>query len=160
VTNFLSFKYFGWFAGGAFCYLYYLEKKKKYILLYFVVSLLNVLSYKGNFSNLIGSSIICIVFIFPICFDRVAVFFDNKVILFLGFISYPLYLIHEDAMIALIVKLNTHFPFIPGWCLPIIPFLALCGIAYIVARVFEPNVRRVLKDVGGLPRLLKRTAVQ
>jgi peptidoglycan/LPS O-acetylase OafA/YrhL len=63
----------------------------------------------------------------------------------LGFVSYPLYLIHENAMISMIVKMPAYADWLaPFWYpLPAITVLAL--IAYGIARYIEPRCRKWLE---------------
>ena len=65
--------------------------------------------------------------------------------LFLGFISYPLYLIHENMMVSLIVKFGHWMPLIPGVLIPVVPIALVGAIAWLVAIFFEPGFRTVLR---------------
>jgi peptidoglycan/LPS O-acetylase OafA/YrhL len=66
------------------------------------------------------------VFMGAVNFDKFKDICDNRFLVFFGFISYPLYLIHESIIIALIIKLGTNFRFIPQVLLPIIPIVFFC----------------------------------
>jgi peptidoglycan/LPS O-acetylase OafA/YrhL len=57
-----------------------------------------------------------------------------------GFISYPLYLIHENMMVAMIVKIGRIFPNMFAILIPILPILFVVGGAWIIARHLEPEV--------------------
>ncbi|MEO6608532.1 MAG: acyltransferase [Aestuariivirga sp.] len=69
---------------------------------------------------------------------------STRYLVFFGFVSYPFYLLHENAMVALIVKIGAWMPGLPGWCLPIAPVALLIAIAYGVAKWVEPELRKLL----------------
>ena len=96
---------------------------------------------------LLMAFIILSLFYIPIYFKNSHAFFANRFFLFLGFISYPLYLIHENMMIASIIKLNKFFPSFPYFALPFIPIFVLCFISYILAKKMEPLTRDFIKNL-------------
>lgn len=68
-------------------------------------------------------------------------------LIYFGFVSYPLYLIHENAMVAMIVKAGKYFPDIPGILLPLIPIAILMFISYLIANYIEPLINKFLKQL-------------
>lgn len=145
ICTYLSFFYFSWFAIGALAYIFYSTKQIKYLLFSIGISCFEI--YANYFQELtLTLYIICIVVLFfiPICFEKFRIITNSKFLLWLGFISYPLYLIHENAMISLIIKLNRICPSIPGLLLPIIPIAFLCCAAYIIAKKVEPLLRKYI----------------
>lgn len=70
-----------------------------------------------------------------------------KLFVFLGFVSYPLYLVHENMMVALIVKTGHWMPWLPGFFVPILPIAVVVGIAYLVALYAEPKLREIIRGV-------------
>ena len=56
--------------------------------------------------------------------------------LFIGFISYPLYLIHGNLLVSGITKLQK-YTVIPEFLLPIFPILLLILIAYVITKKIE-----------------------
>ena len=85
-------------------------------------------------------------FILPILFQKIRFLLESRVLLFLGFISYPLYLIHENMMIFMIIDLNK-LEFIPEKMLPIIPILIVIFLSYLIVRFGESSVKGILKKV-------------
>ena len=79
--------------------------------------------------------------------ERAKAILSHRVLLFLGFISYPLYLLHENLMVALIVKLGRAAPWIPAALLPVAPIAMVALLAWIVAKYVEPATRRVLRPL-------------
>ena len=141
----LSFQHFGWFTCGALSYLYYIGKNKNLLLYTLLAGVISVgsldITTKGT---PIAATVILLVFVATIYFDQLKPIFENRVLLFIGFISYPLYLIHENTLIALIIKLGKQFMSIPHIVLPFLPILLLIGIAYVIAKYLEPLLRKLL----------------
>ena len=122
-SHLMSFEYFGWFASGSLAYLYIVNNQLKYILLCVLISFIEMYKYLNDISALLYVVFILTLFISPICFEKTRIIFKNKFLLFFGLISYPLYLIHENALISLIYKTNQLGLPIPNLLLPIVPIL-------------------------------------
>lgn len=146
-SHLLSFEYFGWFASGSLAYLYFVNNQSKYILLCVLVSFIEMLKYLHDISALLYIIFILALFITPICFEKTRILFKNKLLLFFGLISYPLYLIHENALISLICKTNQLGLPIPNLLLPILPLFVLCIISYVIVTYFEPFVSKTIQKI-------------
>ncbi len=72
-------------------------------------------------------------------------------LLFLGFVSYPLYLLHENAMVSMIVQIGQAEPSIPAFILPLIPMTGIVVVAWLVARFGEPKLKGAISTI--YPRL-------
>jgi peptidoglycan/LPS O-acetylase OafA/YrhL len=70
---------------------------------------------------------------------------SSPLLVFLGFVSYPLYLLHQNALVALIVQLHTRLPGLPALLLPALPMALLVGAAWLIARYAEPFVRERIR---------------
>jgi peptidoglycan/LPS O-acetylase OafA/YrhL len=146
----LSFIYFGWFAIGALAYIYYSTKEIKYLLISLglagLAGMVEIFKHKQQDVYLaVYVILILLLFFLPICFENFRSITNNKFLRFFGFISYPLYLIHENAMISLIIKLHKIFPMIPSLLLPILPIAFLCLIAYFIEKKMEPLLRKFIE---------------
>lgn len=139
----LSFLHFGWFATGSLMYLWFKENNSRILYMAIFVGLLSVLSL-DNGSFLPALSIL-IVFVIAVVIKVVRKFFDNKFFVYLGFISYPLYLMHENALIALIIKIHRYADFIPAYLLPVVPILGMILLSDVIARYAEPLLKNILK---------------
>lgn len=140
----LSFIYFGWFGSGALAYLFFTSKNVIYLFFALGVGLLSVFSLNFHSAQtVIFIVVVLLLFLATIYFDSLKNIFANKVFIFFGFISYPLYLIHENTMIALMIKLKNTST-IPNILLPVIPIMILIVIAYFVAKTFEPKIHDIL----------------
>jgi peptidoglycan/LPS O-acetylase OafA/YrhL len=149
IMNGMSFIYFGWFAIGALVYLY--TKSRNIYLLYqtFFLSIISIIytaiSHQKPIMVLCSSIFVLLFFLIPVFSKEMQGVFKFKVFYFIGFVSYPLYLIHENMMISLIIKLNNIFPQIHGLLLPILPILFIVFISYLIAQYLEPILSRNIK---------------
>jgi peptidoglycan/LPS O-acetylase OafA/YrhL len=150
-SNLLSCHYFGWFTGGALAYLYFTDNKIKYLVFAILVSLLQLYKYDRYPGELLCTIIVIAIFFIPVYFEKIRFVFSNRILIFFGFISYPLYLIHENAMIALMLKLNNNISNIPNLLLPVIPLFILAIVAYVIVKIFEPflikNIQTIKKRI-------------
>lgn len=63
---------------------------------------------------------------------------------FLGFVSYPLYLINENMMVSIVIKLSKVQAVFPLVLLPALAMVFLIYLAFPLAKYVEPWVRRPL----------------
>ncbi|AWG22207.1 hypothetical protein FFWV33_12120 [Flavobacterium faecale] len=147
-----SFIYFGYFAVGALAYIYYSTKQKSFLysalLLSIIVAAIEILKHK-SFDFYLITFVLCIFALFfsPIYFTNLKLVTSNKLFHFFGFVSYPLYLIHENAMIALIIKFNNITSHIPHLLLPLLPIVILAFISYLIAKYVEPFIRKLIEKI-------------
>lgn len=146
ILNILDISYYGWFTSGAMAYLFYKNKSKTDLLYSIIIGGMSTLVYYKDLVVLGFMLLLLTTFISTVYFEKLKKIFDNNFFVFFGFISYPLYLIHENMMIALIIKLGKYFSFIPQALLPIIPITFLSIIAYLIAKIIEPFVRKFIND--------------
>ena len=142
----LSFEHFGWFAAGALFYLFFKTQNTKWFLQAIGITALNALVVANDFdiAEIIAALAISALFAASIVVPRVQNILENKVFLFFGFISYPLYLIHENATIAAIAKLSTYAPWLHPFMYPFVVTAVLSLVAYAIAKYLEPDLRRTI----------------
>jgi peptidoglycan/LPS O-acetylase OafA/YrhL len=141
-------EFMGWFASGAMYYLYFKSRGKKYLWMGILMALASALFLpKGNADAHLAAAIMSLFFMLVIINERLQSLIGSKFLLFLGFISYPLYLIHQNMMIALIVKLGRWMPFMPDFLLPVIPIAFVIAIGWIIAKYTEPGLRGILRGI-------------
>ena len=144
--KYLDWEYYGWFAAGALFYLHFITKSKMYWILAVLLSLVAARSLDGLLTESMVFAITIVgLFALSMFNQSIQKVLSNKVLVFFGFISYPLYLIHEQAMVSMIVQLNSVNQAIPNLLLPIVPILILVFIAWILARYIEPQIRKWIK---------------
>lgn len=147
--NYLNalFTHFGWFVSGALAYIYYTQHNSKVFYISVVIGFLSLLT-TFKYQNypleylLIGSLFISLFYI-TIVYRKSRFILANKFFLFLGFISYPLYLIHENMIISSLVKLSKLSPMLSNFFVPFIPIVMLCILSYFIAKV-EPYIKNFL----------------
>lgn len=138
----LSAKYFGWFASGALLYVYTKEHHTRLLVWAVVIGLAAAFSMKGVETQAIWAGIVVVLlFASSILSKRLQSFLTHPYLLVLGFVSYPLYLLHENMMVSLIVKMGAIAPWMPALLVPIIPMLLVIALGWMVAKFAEPWVR-------------------
>lgn len=69
----------------------------------------------------------------------------SRLLLFIGYISYPLYLVHENIMVQLTLTLAKVATWMPLGVLPVLPILAVIGLGWLIARYCEPKLAAMIK---------------
>jgi peptidoglycan/LPS O-acetylase OafA/YrhL len=145
VLNIVGIDFYGWFLMGIYAFRYETKKTKRNLVLLILISLLAVLTTEtGNLQMTLAATFFALLFLIPIFIVSVRNILSSKLLVFFGFISYPLYLIHQNTVTGLAIKLHTILPNLPSYLYPI-PFLMLVIlIAYILAKL-EPSLKLVFK---------------
>lgn len=152
-------KYFGWFAIGAFLYNAWRERGTKYF--YWSMALLPLaILANGDLEPgaVLTAALLYLVFVAALFNDWVGRFLSLRPFLFLGYISYPLYLIHENAMLALMVKVHQFFPGIPALASALPGVAVVIAVAWLITRYLEPVVRQLIVTAVARARGLFRLA--
>ena len=153
ILKVLSGKPCGWFAAGALFYRFHSERKP-WILVAAIIAVMASALGEGQtahgkmlyeWDTAIVAGIIAMTFIAVILNDRLKHILSNRILLTIGFVSYPLYLLHENMMVSLIIKTGHAMPWIPSLLMPVLPVLFIIGLAWLIANLFEPPVRARLK---------------
>jgi peptidoglycan/LPS O-acetylase OafA/YrhL len=152
----------GWFIAGALYYIFFETGDRKWLWLAGFASLVSTIALysfpvnqgaEGVFAGIIVSAF----FWLAIANEHLQRLLCSRVLLFMGFVSYPLYLVHENMLVALIIKLERLAPSIPAWFLPIIPMGILIFLAWCVAVFFEVKFRNILRSFVEGKILTQRT---
>lgn len=147
LSSIFSFEYFGLFAAGCLAYVYYCNKRKIYLFYYFFILTFELYKVRCSYSVFLILLLLIFLFIIPVLYEKTRKYFSNNILMFLGFISYPLYLIHENALISLICKLYKFIPLIPDFLLPVLPLIIVMCVAYFIANNMEPWLSRLLRRI-------------
>ncbi len=140
----LSAEHFGWFATGATFYLYTREHRTYLLVLAMAIGLVSALSLNQGTQVACAGIIIVLIFTVSILSKRLQTILTNYYLLLLGFASYPLYLLHENMMVSMIVKTGNFAPWIPSILVPILPMLMVILLGWLVARFAEPWTRNFI----------------
>jgi peptidoglycan/LPS O-acetylase OafA/YrhL len=143
-----SFDYFSWFTAGIFFYHYWVFKEKRNLKISLFFGFLGMIYLSiirsSYFVFFLGLGIYML-FILSFYRTKIAVFIESKFLLWMGFISYSLYLLHEEFIIAGTIKLHTINPNFPYFFYPLFPIFSVSVVAFFVAKYGEPQVRDFLR---------------
>jgi len=151
-ADLLALKSYGFFSAGTFLFLYYDSGRRIYFILALIAGLLSAIALNDTkTANVVFVLLICI----AIQNDAVRVLLANRALVFIGFVSYPLYLVHENMMVAMIVKIGRTFPNMPAVIIPILPICVVLILAWLIATFLEPTTKRLLQSSVRPSHILK-----
>lgn len=153
----LGFEYFGWFAAGAAYYSYSKTRNQTWIYVGIFISILSAFS-EGEFAleATIAALIISSLFALSIISSKMQQLMNNKILLYFGFVSYPLYLLHENMMIASVIKMEPYLSFVPSVIYPVIAVALISILAFAIAKHVEPWVKAQLMKFNNMIWFRKR----
>lgn len=143
--NYAGVKYYGWFLMGVFAYKFSIDRSISRLTILF--GLLFVASVTARFGDVWATLAACftaLVFILPIRFKQMRAFFASRIFLFFGYVSYPLYLIHQNIVTGLSIKLHGLLPSLPSYLYPLPFILLVVFISFCLAK-FEPRLRKEIQ---------------
>lgn len=144
--HYLNWQHYGWFAAGALFYQYFVSKQWRYWLMGLFVALLAARCLGGLPSkSMLYATTLVMLFAFSMFNPLVQKMLSNQFLVFVGFISYPLYLVHENATISMINQLHDACPKLPSYLLPLLPTMLAIFVAWIIAKHLEPYARQLIK---------------
>jgi peptidoglycan/LPS O-acetylase OafA/YrhL len=142
--------YYGMFACGAVFSRYVSSRKTWLLILATALGLSSGLMFGcnpaiGHYAGgmLMGVLFMCII---PMscAIPFMQRFFGSKFLVLMGFVSYPLYLFHQNMLVASIIKLHDHFPHLPPILATLFPIIFVVGLAWIIAKYIEPIVKNLI----------------
>ena len=146
LLHYLNWAHYGWFAAGALFYQYYVSKELRYWFAALMVALIAARCLGGlPTKSMVYMTVLVLLFAFSMFNLTVQKVLSNKILVFIGFISYPLYLVHENATVSMINQIHDTYPILPGIMLPVVPTLMSVGVAWIIAQYCEPFTRKLIK---------------
>lgn len=148
ISDQLSFKHFGWFAAGAFLYTYVKYNSKRMLGAALTLAFLScaTLGASNHKDVMLGGLIISTIFFASMLIPRIAKLMANRILVFFGFISYPLYLIHDSITVAIGLKFNRLWPGTTILGL-LVGMLLTITLAWVIATQFEPKVKSLLSRI-------------
>ena len=160
ITNALDLKHFGWFAAGSMFYSYFQNKDDKWFYAGITMMVLSAFTVRldalgFDLETIIGALLISALFALSLKSSLLQRFLQNKLLTFFGFISYPLYLIHENMMTSLIIKMADITPWLHPFLTPYPAILFLVAVAYLISNSLEANLSQLL-DFRKYPKLKLR----
>ncbi|KGJ96012.1 acyltransferase family protein [Colwellia psychrerythraea] len=149
ISHHLSFEYFGWFAAGTSFYMFIKHDNKKWFLLGLLMcttsSLVTALE-SNSLGIFVAIMAISTLFSYSLVNRNIQKLLSNKFLLFFGYISYPLYLLHENMMISLTIQFKSLLPENISFLLPVLAIVFISSVAYIIAKHIEKPVKTAIAD--------------
>lgn len=143
----MGFTYYGWFATGAYLYEFRKTGATKNV---WLASIMAALSSASQLTTSTGHVISCLavslLFIGSEFCDTARRILSNGLLKWVGFISYPLYLIHENAMLSMIITIKSAAPSTPQILLPLAPMAIVFLLSHFIAKHAEPRARKLLAN--------------
>jgi peptidoglycan/LPS O-acetylase OafA/YrhL len=158
----LSFQHFGWFAAGCALYVHRQTQRRNWLIAGLALAAVSAIGAgtAGEADRWAAAALgagLAFVFAGSLHIEWLRRLLACRPLQFFGFISYPLYLIHENAIVAMVTLLGRTFP-VPPKLLPLAPMLLLCAVSYLVARFAEPTMRACLVKLRApTPHALSKT---
>ena len=148
-ADFTSARYFAWFASGVLFYAYARSGRRFDALAALLVGAVAAATQRGYqlYPGLFAMAPLML-FGAAVCIPAVQRAMSVRILVLVGFISYPLYLIHENLAVASIAKLGHLAPELPSALLPVAPMLFVMALAWLIAAHLEPAVRQGLRHAG------------
>lgn len=145
-------KYYGWFFAGAGLYLYRQRPQSWLLVLTLAMIVLSCFDVAGGQLGIFVAGLLVSLWMLAcVLWQPCQQVMTGPVWWFFGFISYPLYLIHENLGVALLVKLQKVFPL--GYSELYVPVVIalVSALAWLIARFAEVPLRQLLQKTT--PRL-------
>ena len=141
LSSILDSWFWGWFAAGA---LYSKAGRTPWLVLP-AVALSLYSAHKMGPENSGVAYAVAILFAATQFSRHVQVFLSFRPFLFLGAISYPLYLVHENMVVSMIGTVGRLAPWMPYVLMPVLPIVIVGAIAWVVTKYVEPVVRNAVR---------------
>lgn len=146
LTKVLSLHHMGWFLIGALLYQAFVLKSGRCLAFSaLVVPFAAVADSGASVEIFFVCAALYMVFVGALCNKKIARLFSSRFFIFWGFISYPLYLLHQNMTVALTIKTHDTFSEVPGMMTPIPGIVIVVFVAYVIATYAEPALRRWIK---------------
>jgi peptidoglycan/LPS O-acetylase OafA/YrhL len=153
--SWMGFIYFGWFAAGSLFYLATKQHSRSYLGIGVLAGVTTVgltaklshLSYVNDIPTNLTMLAIIVLFATAISNTLLSRILEWRLIVFLGFVSYPLYLIHDNIILGLTKVFADALPGLPLILTPFAPISVVIFISWLLARFVEPTVARLLNSL-------------
>lgn len=146
--------YFGWFAAGAMYCVYERSRSRTHFLAATLLAVAAAALQQGRDQHQVWFFALWVALVFglAVASPHVRRALSNRFLLWVGFISYPLYLLHENLVVGSLLWLKRQSTGIPDVLLPLGPAAVVMGLAWLVARHIEPAMRASLRRMAAALR--------
>ncbi len=140
-ADWLGFIHFGWFASGAMFYRFSKDRSSVLFALAVAAGAVSAITAKYPLPEKLGLLFVVILFASAVLSLNIQRLLSSRILLFFGFISYPLYLVHNNILIGLMNLTASSMPSMPLILSPVIPLVVVVLVAWIIAKFGEPAFR-------------------
>jgi Predicted acyltransferases len=140
ISAYLYFPGYGFFATGALLFKFYETRKNFFYVLAIAMGIIS--AYPGKDIRDANCAFVLLMTI-SVRSSSVQKLLSNKLFIFMGAVSYPLYLLHENMMVSMIVSIGKVIPAMPAYAIPILPMAFVITLAWVVVRYYEKKLRRI-----------------
>jgi len=144
-----SASHMGWFACGIFFYKFHGGGRLIWLAFSAIIAFLAIFDVAVQHQDPMVFLLGCLIYgLFVASFypNIIRNFFSSRILLFFGFISYPLYLIHQNIVTGLAVEIKKVIPKLYSPLCAILPIMLVIILAYAITRL-EPVMKRYLKKI-------------
>ena len=141
LADFLGSWHWGWFAAGA---LYFKAQTTRWLLIP-AAALSLAAAYQVQPAVQVASLLVAVLFFIAQLSRHLQAFLSLRWLVFLGAVSYPLYLLHENMMVSMIGSVGRALPWLPDALMPILPISIVVFLGWIFATYIEPAVKYALR---------------
>ena len=153
-------EHFGWFAAGCAFFLFHKTKSKFWFVTGLFLGLSSAMFVRGSHWPSSQSALILVaIFSISMISSTVQAALSVRILQFFGFVSYPLYLIHQNITISTLIKLGHPNSQVLLFCYPIAITLVLSIFAYLIAHHGEPTLRKYLREFTKFIKELRFSAL-
>ncbi len=144
-------QHYGWFTTGVLFYQYFSVRHRIWLYAAIFCGLISAHSVTdfdvhGHYGITITAFSVFAIFTGSFFWVSVRELLCARILVFMGFISYPLYLLHENMMVSMIIKLGAWMPWMPAIALPVLPVLAVIALSWVIASRVETKLRTALQS--------------
>jgi peptidoglycan/LPS O-acetylase OafA/YrhL len=146
LTTHLSFSYFGWFASGSCFYLFFKFEQKQWLVYGALMAILSsIFLYFGDLTTLFSALAISLFFSASFVTPSIQRFLESRILIFIGFVSYPLYLLHENMIISMSIELPSLLEGMPLIISPLIAITIVTFISLLITQYLEVPVKNIIR---------------
>ncbi len=128
------FIHFGWFYLGSVMYQRHTAGGGLLVFLFAIFGLCIYTTVGNDYFGALMCIVLYLLFYTGVTTKALSGILSARWLVWIGFISYPLYLIHENALIALTIKVHRLSPEMPAAITPLPGLLLISAVAYLLAR--------------------------
>lgn len=138
--DWMGFGWFGWFVSGSLFYLYQKEQRPLYLWAAIGMGMICAIAAdptRLTIADHLGMAFVVLLFAAAMEYTSIKRIICWRPFLFLGFVSYPLYLIHSNIMVGLENDIGKALPSLPAVLDPVVPILLLILTAWAIVVFIE-----------------------